>query len=236
MAKGVGKALEAAISPKEKKEISGSEKKSIKFEFMNANRREIFQYLCIHPCSYSSMISRATSLSLHTVNWHLRRLLESEYVSKFLSGKKTVFYPTEMISLSDIPILELLNTEKARAIYIQIAQNNGIFQKELCGILQLNHQAVIWYTKKLELLGLITSLEDGKYKRYYPTQLLKTKKNENEKRMKQFQERLQDKFQRENLHPSVIRSTNDKLVVRISQGSTKAVLTLSTNPFVSVLS
>jgi hypothetical protein len=95
---------------------------------------------------------------------------------------------------------------------------------------------VIWYTRKLEDLDLISSLEDGKYRRYYPTQLLKTKKSENEKRMKQFQQDLLDRFQRENLHPSVIRATDERLVVRILRGSSKTVLTLSTNPFVTVLS
>ena len=235
MSKGVGKALEAAISSKNKGDIL-EKKGKLKFEFMNKNRQEIFQFLCLHPCSYSSMISKATSLSLHTVNWHLRRLLESEYISKSSRGKKTVFYPTGMISSIDIPILEILNSEKAKKIYIQIAQNNGIFQGEICKYLQLKHQAVIWYTRKLEMLGLITSLEDGKYKRYYPTQLLQKKKDENEKRMRIFRERLLDKFQRENIQPVVIRSNEDKIVVRISSGSTKAVLTLNTNPFVTVLS
>ncbi len=236
MAKGVGKALEAAISPKEKKEDSVSERKAIRFEFLNTNRREIFQYLCLHPCSHSTMISKATSLSLHTANWHLRRLLEAQYISKSLRGKKTVYYPTDMVASWDIPILEILNTEKAKSIYITIAQNNGIFQGEICEVLRLNHQAVIWYTKKLESLDLISSLEDGKYRRYYPTQLLSTKKNENERRMKQFQQGILNRFQRENLHPSVIRATEERIVVRILRGSSKTVLTLSTNPFVTVLS
>jgi DNA-binding transcriptional ArsR family regulator len=235
MARGVGKALEAAISAEGKKEIS-EKGKTIKFEFMNLNRQEIFQFLCLHPCSYSSMMSKSISLSLHTVNWHLRRLLESEYISKSTLGKKVVFYPTEMIATSDIPILELLNTEKAKLIYIQIAQSNGIFQGEICEKVQLRHQAVIWYTRKLETLGLITSLEDGKYRRYYPTELLQSRKNENEKRMKMFRERILNKFKGENLQPVIIRSIDEKLVVRISRGSSKAVLTLNTNPFVTVLS
>lgn len=236
MSKGVGKALEAAISLKDKKEGPGYTGKIVKFEFMNKNRQDIFQYLCIHPCSYSSMISKASSLSLHTVSWHLRRLLESEYISNSNQGKKNVFYPTEMISRSDIPVLAILNNEKAKTMYIQIAQNGGISQGEICTNLKLRHQAVIWYTNKLEDLGLITSLEDGKYRRYYPSDLLQRKKNENEKRTKIFRERLLDKFQRENLRPVLIRSNEDKFVVRISKGTSKTVLTLNTNPFVTVLS
>lgn len=236
MSKGVGKALEAAISSRPRDQLSKVKEKEGRFEFLNSNRQEIYQYLCSHPCSYASMISRATNLSLHTVNWHLRRLLEAEYIVKSQRGKKTVFYPNEMISSCDVPIFKILNSEKAKNIYILIARNNGIFQSEICQMLSLKHQAVIWYAKKLESLGLITSLEDGKYKRYYPTDLLMEKKDGNSERMKIFKRWLQNKLQTENLSPYVIRSTEDKFVIRISRGNTKAVLTLNTNPFVTVLS
>lgn len=236
MSKGVGKALEAAISSKVGDPAIIRKEKDGKFEFLNSNRQDIFQFLCVHPCSYTSMISKATKLSLHTVNWHIRRLLEAEYIIRSNRGKKTVFYPTEMISSSDIPILEILNSEKAKTIYILIAENNGIFQGEIGEMLNLNHQAVIWYTRKLESLGLISSLEDGKYRRYYPTELLLDKKERNIERIKLFKKWLQDRFLSENLSPTVIRSTEDKFVIRISRGKSKAVLTLHTNPFVTVLS
>lgn len=236
MSKSVGKALEAAILSKTESHDPKGKEKDGRFEFLNSNRKEIFQYLCAHPCSYTSMISKATKLSLHTVNWHLRRLLEAEYILRYNLGKKTVFYPTEMISSSDIPILEILNNDKAKAIYILIAENNGIYQGEICKMLSLNHQAVIWYTKKLEKLGLITSLEDGKFRRYYPTRLLHNKKEKSTERIKIFRKRIQHKFQKENLSPTVIRSTEEKIVIRISRGASKAVLTLPTNPFITVLS
>jgi DNA-binding transcriptional ArsR family regulator len=236
MSKGVGKALERAIVSKKEKIQGEIEHKDVKFEFMNKNRQEIFQFLCLHPCCYTSMMSRATKLSLHTINWHLRRLLDAGYISKAEPGKRTVFYPKEMVSLKDIPIFKLLNTDRAKSIYILIAENNGIFQGEICNKLGLKHQAVIWYSKKLESLKLISSFEDGKYRRYYPTELLHKKKDESSMRMKLFREWLVNKFQRENLSPTILRTTEDKFVVRIKRGGTKAVLTLHTNPFVTVLS
>jgi DNA-binding transcriptional ArsR family regulator len=141
-----------------------------------------------------------------------------------------------MISRQDIPILELLNTKKAKAIYVLIAEHNGPYQGEICDSLGFKHQAVLWYANKLESLGLISSLEDGKYKRYYPTQLLRQKKDENTKRIKVFREWIIKKFQGENLHPTVLRSTEEKFVIRIKRGGTKAVLNLKTNPFVTVFS
>jgi len=140
-----------------------------------------------------------------------------------------------MIAAEDVPLFEILNIDKAKAIYLLIIDKNGISQKDICDILKLTHQAVIWYTKKLEGLGLINSLEDGKFRRYYPTELLIEKKDENAKRLEIFKEKLIKKFQKERLSPTILRSTKDKIVVRIARGRSKTVLTLHLNPFVTVL-
>jgi predicted transcriptional regulator len=235
MPKGVGKALERAITTKEKKPPKTREGE-VKFEFMNANRRTIFEYLCRNPASSVSAISKVIGLSIHSVNWHLRRLIESDYVHKISSGKITVYFPVNLINIDDIPIFEILNTKKAKDILLIITDKIGISQSEICKALGLKHQAVIWYTKKLKKLGLITSLEDGKFRRYYPTELLHEKRDENSKRVKLFKNQIINRLQGEKLKPTIIRSTDDKLVIRISQGKSRVVLTLHTNPFVTVLS
>ncbi|MEE9152439.1 MAG: winged helix-turn-helix transcriptional regulator [Thermoplasmata archaeon] len=235
MPRGIGKALEKAITTKEEVPVE-REEGEVKFEFMNKNRQQIFQYLCLHPCSYSSMIAEATGLSLHATNWHLRRLVLSDFISKRTIGKKTVYYPVEMIAVEDIPSLEILNTDKAKTIYLAIGEKKGISQREICEILGLKHQAVIWYARKLESLGLISSLEDGKFRRYYPTELLSRKKEENTKRLKIFKDKIMKRFHRERLSPTILRTTEDKIVVRIARGGSKAVLTLHTNPFITILS
>ena len=235
MPRGVGKALEKAITTKEGSSLEGA-KGETKFEFMNKSRQEIFQFLCLHPCSNTTTISKATGLSLHATSWHLRRLVESDFVSKKTMGKKTVFYPVNMISTKDIPILEILNTDKAKAIYLAILEKKGISQKEICEMIGLKHQAVIWYTKKLESLGLISSLEDGKFRRYYPTELLFQKKEENSKRIKIFKDEIIKRFHKQRLSPTILRSTQEKIVVRIARGGSRAVLTLNMNPFLTVLS
>lgn len=236
MSKGVGKAFEEAINTKKERRADEKPQKEARFEFMNKNRREIFQYLCLHPCSNISMISKAMNLSLHATNWHLRRLLAGGYISKMARGKKTAYYPINMIHSEDIPIMEILNTEKAKSIYNVILEKNGVFQGEICEILGLRHQAVIWYTRKLESLGLIKSLEDGKYRRYYPTDLLHRKREDNSMRLKVFKDEILKKLQKEMISPTILRSTEDKVVLRIISGRNKAVLTLHINPFVTILS
>ena len=235
MAKGVGKALEKALTRKETN--SSEEEKGYKgrFEFGNANRRDIFSYLCFHPCSHTSLISAALKLSIHTTSWHLRRLENEGYISRARVGKKTVFYPSNMIDSEDINIFEILNNDKAKAIYIAVLDRNGIYQHEICKRIGLKHQAVIWYTRKFESLGLIRSVEDGKFRRYYPTDLLKQKMDKNAVRIKIFRKNLLERFGKEMMSTEVLRATNDKLVVKIAGGKDRAVLTLHTNPYFTVL-
>lgn len=235
MQKGVGKALEKVLTTKDSM-LDEKKEDETKLEFMNRNRRDIYQFLCIHPCSPSSAISKETGLSIHAVNWHLRRLYDRDYVHKEKRGKKTIFYPVNLIHQEDIPIFEILNIKRARDIFLAIVDKNGISQKEICKNLGLKHQAVIWYANKLKKLGLITSLEDGKYRRYYPTELLNKKKDENMKRIRIFKNQIINKLQNEMLTPSILRSTDDKIIIRISRGRNRAVLTLCTDPFVTVLS
>jgi predicted transcriptional regulator len=235
MAKGVGKALEKALTKKETNSSEEEKGYKGKFEFGNANRRDIFSYLCFHPCSHISLIAAALKLSIHTTSWHLRRLENDGYISRASVGKKTVFYPTNMIDPQDISIFEILNNDKAKAIYIAVLDRSGINQHEICKRLGIKHQAVIWYTRKFESLSMIRSVEDGKFRRYYPTDLLKKKMDENASRMKIYRKDLLKRFGKEMMSPEVLRAANDKLVVKISGGKDKAVLTLHTNPFITVL-
>jgi predicted transcriptional regulator len=235
MPKGVGKALKTALTVKEKKPPE-KRKGETKFEFMNTNRRRIFEYLCSNPASSTSAISKNTGLSIHSVKWHLRRLIESDYVHKHTHGKKAVYFPVNLIDIHDIPIFELLNTKKAKDILLLITDKNGISQSEICDVLGMNHQAVIWYTKKLEKLELIRSLEDGKFRRYYSTELLNRKREKNAKRMKLFKSQIIKKIQEDMVKPTILRSTDDKILIRLIWGRNKVVLTIHTDPFVTVLS
>jgi predicted transcriptional regulator len=234
MAKGVGKALEKALT---KKDGDAPEVKYYKgkFEFGNKNRRDIFSHLCFHPCSHTSLVAGALSLSIHTTSWHLRRLEEEGYVTKAKMGKKTVYYPSNMIDAEDIGIFVILNNEKARAIYLSILDHRGINQNDICNRLGVKHQAVIWYTRKFESLGLIHSMEDGRFRRYYSTELLKQKMDGNISRLKIFRRDLLNRFEKGMMSPEVLRTTADKIVIRVAHGKKKAVVTIHTNPFLTVL-
>jgi predicted transcriptional regulator len=231
---GLGRAFERAITTREEEEREHV-RTGGKVEFINKNRREIFEYLCLHPCTKASQISKAVGLTYHSSIWHLKKLIGTGFIKRYSVAKKNVYYPKDLIPIEDVPLLMLLNTDKARMIMLTILEKGGISQGEVCRLLSFKHQAVIWYTRKLEKHGLITSLEDGRYRRYYSTDLLQKKTDDCSNRIKNFRKNILRKLKKNGLSPTIIRSPDEKIVVRISSGKHKAVLTLHTNPYYTSL-
>jgi predicted transcriptional regulator len=233
--KRIGKALETVIRRDEQIVEKVTKKKVIETVLLSTARQDIYQYLCTQPCSWLSKISADLKISAHAVKWHLKKMVEKGYVSEFKIGKKTVFYPAGFVSDDDIKLLAMLNDEKAKLIFIHITENTGCAQKDLTRALGLNTQVIMWYCNALQKLGLIATIQNGRYKRYYPTELLKTRREMNFKRIKQFRDMLLRKLDDDGLQPELTRSTEGLLIVQIGFRTKKYVLNIKLDPFSTVL-
>ena len=202
---------------------------------MNPVRREIFRHLCEFPCDHLSGVSKSLGITPSTTNWHLKKMIERKLIEMKRIDGKTVFFPTNMIEESDVGILSLINDEKVKHIFLTIKANPGITQKEISGILRLKHQSILWYSTKLIAIGLINIIEDGKYKRYYPTNLLPELSDLYLKKLRGFREWVIKAFKFDGIDPEIIRTTNNLILIRITTGKEKTTLELPTNPFITVL-
>jgi len=135
----------------------------------------------------------------------------------------------------DVEILALINDEKIKHIFLSIINNPGLTQKEISDLLRIQHQTVIWFTQKLENVELISTLEDGKFKRYYPTNRLAKLSDMHISKMKAFREWVIKKFKYDGIDPEVVRVTDKFILLRVSIGKDKTSLELPTNPFLTVL-
>ena len=170
--KGFAKAFKQDISREEDIAVEKWEVKKGQSLLMNPVRREIFRYLCEFPCKHLSGISRDLGITPPTTTWHLKKMIARNLITtKKISGK-AIFFPTNMIDEEDIEILSLINDEKVKQILLLVIESPGITQKEVSTNLKIRHQTVLWHTIKLQDVGLISSIEDGIYRRYYPTTLL----------------------------------------------------------------
>ncbi|MEE9151976.1 MAG: winged helix-turn-helix transcriptional regulator [Thermoplasmata archaeon] len=202
---------------------------------MNPRRQEILQYLCKYPCTRLSKIAKDLDLSVAATKWHLERLAEKEFIVKEEVNGDFVFYPTNMIGEKEVQTFAIINLERATPILRRILSNTGINQKDLCDNVQLNQRTVVSHTSELERVGLIESIQDGKFRRYYPTELIKSMGEDYRRRAGEFRKNLLKMLKKDGVSPRVMRSTDKALHVKITVGEKKTVLELNIQPFTSVL-
>lgn len=228
----VGKAFERAIGAGE--QPSSAEPRS-KAHMMNPVRREVFEYICRFPCTTISRISKGIGRSIHTVQWHVRKLMEAGLVSESRTSGLNVFYPLSLVDPQDIPLLILLNDPKAKEMFLYIVENPGCSQSDLIEGLGISHQSAGRVAQKLLKRNLITRVDDGKYKRHYPTDILVKKREGSVTNAKRFKTFVIEKLSSEGMKPEIMRSGASEVMLRIAQGREKSVLRLSCDPYFTVL-
>ena len=214
---------------------SRMEKKPSESTFMNKNRQEIFSYLCIHPCSTLVRISDVVGMSTATVKWHIGKLTEKKFVSSARAGSKTVYYPSELIEPAHIDVLSSLNEAMAKKIVSAVLRSNGLSQKELCAALGVKHQTMIYNAGKLLKTGLIVSMKDGKFTRYYPSDIISRLRESSMRQVNHFRRNLLKMLRKDGVSPRIARTTYGELHVEVTRGGQRAILALHTDPFVTVL-
>lgn len=232
MPEGVGRALERMVRQEEP--VKREEKRDVSL-LMNPVRRSLFEFLCLHPCSHLSDISSALKVSTNTARWHLRKLMGGGLVSMKRTGGRTLYYPFDFVSLENIQIFEFLSERRMRDLYVHLVDYSGSTQSDLAKSLKMSNQATIRATKKMESLGLVSRIQDGVYARYFPTDLLIKKKEDNLSRMKTFQDSILRRLNSEGLKPKIVRREGGLIMVQFVLGSEKGVLNVSTDPYTTAL-
>ena len=200
----------------------------------NSTRQAILKHLCAHPCDNLTQIAKRTKISLPTAKFHLDKLIENGYVVVKRNGKKQVYYLADMVDESIVEILSVLNEEMINVIYRKINEMPGISQKELCEMIDISHQGISRYIKKLILLGLIREFKTGRHVRYFVTDLLTELEKANKKRLRGFEKLILQTLKKEGLKPELVRSTEKELVVQIKLGRDISTLKLYARPFTSI--
>jgi predicted transcriptional regulator len=232
MPEGVGRALERMVKQEDPDGREGRRDTSL---LMNAVRRRLFEYLCLHPCSHLSDISSALKVSTNTARWHIRKLMGGNLVSRKKSGARTLYYPFDLIPVDGIDIFEFLSDQRMRGLYLLLVDNPGSTQSELARSLKLSNQAAIRGTKRLESLGLVSKIQDGVYVRYFPTDLLSKRREAESSRMKTFQDNILKRLRSEGLKPKIVRRESSLIMIEFRLASEKGVLNISTDPFSTAL-
>lgn len=228
MARRVGRALEKALAS-EQGEARPEVRESL---LMHPQRRELFRLLCARPCATVGELAREAGLSSNAVRWHLERLAAANLIVR---GPPATYYAVGFIDPKDGPLFRVLAEAGARHAFRAILEAPGTTQHELCAALGVSRQSVFKSTSVLERHGLATSIRDGRFRRYYPTELLAVRREAHRVRAKAFSDALVKRLEANGLTPKVLRSTDRELLVRIARGKSAEVLDLPLDPFTTAL-
>ena len=166
-----------------------------------------------------------------SIEYHLKKMLKEHLIETKRIGKKTVYFPQEMVAEEDIRLLALIHDRKAKMILAAVLQSPCLMQKEISAMLKLKRQTVRWYISRLKEAGLVDIVEDGVCRRYSPTRLLESKSELYKKRLKGFKDHVINNLIMDGMNPRVVKSTPDQLVVQIGNGSLDSLLRLVLDPF-----
>ena len=228
MPRGIGRALETAIARKET-EAPRAVRESL---FMHPRRRELFRLLCLRPCATAGELARQAHLSANAVRWHLEQLAAANLVARDLEA---TYHPRDFIDPADGPLFRVLAEGAARDVFRQVLEAPGSTQREIAEALGVSRQSVFKSAAVLEAHHLITAIEDGRFRRYYPTDLLSRRREAHRPRAKAFATAFVKQLQAGGLTPVVLRRTERQILVRIARGRNAETLDLPLDPYATVL-
>lgn len=229
MPRGIGRALVKALAHEEGK-VPPEARESL---LMHPQRRELFRLLCLRPCATAGALARQAGLSANAVRWHLERMAGANLVVRDAEARH--YYPRGFIDPTDGTLFRVLAEGGTRDVFRATLEAPGSTQREIAEALGVSRQAVFKSASILETHKLLTSIEDGRFRRYYPTGLLFQRREAHRPRAKAFAEGLLKQLQAGGLTPHVLRRTDRQLLVRIARGKAAETIELTLDPYTTVL-
>jgi len=179
---------------------------------MNPNRRKVFQYICLHPCSGVEAIASGTGLSRSSVLWHLGHLMDSGYAERF-QDKSIVYGPAGFVQPGSVRLFSALAKRNCMSVFSSVLSNPGSDIKLLAEGLGLPAGQVRGRVKELALAGLVIRVMDGRHARYFPTERYEDLLSELRARSKHLIRRLMRKLADEHLRPEIKDMKRDNAVI-----------------------
>jgi predicted transcriptional regulator len=232
MPKKMGEALKSVVGVG----VGEEEEKKGKAEsvLMNPNRQQIFQFLIFHPCSHMRKVAGELRMSPPTVKWHLDKLQSGGYVESTLISNRKVFYPKRMLTEGEtVLVLEAVNRDRIGLTFLAIVENQGATQSDISETLGISTQSVRAYIATLDRVGLITTIVDGRHKRYFPSDKLKRMEKSMRKRIRNFRKFLMKKLKDDRLNPKIDLSRRRESEITIRVSKKKSKIKIPDEPFTS---
>lgn len=223
MARGIGRALERAVS----REVVDADIDARGRSLANARRRQVFRFLCLRPCARVGDIGRSLGMSQATVRWHTWDLVDNRYLQE--EGNR--HFPAGLIEPEDAALFVGLASTGRSPVLSATFESPGISLQELAQRVRITRQSVSKIVSELAGFGLLSLDADGRHRRVYPTDLIVRKRESNRTRAQAFGEAVVHRLTDEGLSPELLRQDETTLLVRFGAGVQRVVLEVPLDPY-----
>ena len=217
----LGAALKAVVSEEYGSESKGAAESAL----MNENRRKVFEYVAWHPGCSPGEIARALSVSGPTASWHLGKLVAAGYATGPLRGRNRRFSAAGMnFTESEMSALSALADSTANRIFLDTLATPGLTGAQLAskGRRGGAHRAI----RQLVDADLLVTVEDGRFRRYYPGPAADVLEKGAVKRLREFRKRLVRRLQVDRLAPEVRAAPGDVVEIDLHFGGEHTTIRL----------
>ncbi|MGY5871517.1 MAG: helix-turn-helix domain-containing protein [Candidatus Thorarchaeota archaeon] len=179
-------------------------------------RRELYQVLCSNPGTYLLELVDLLESPLGTLTWHLRILEREGLVKSIKFAGKRLYYPKMLRSQEAEMAYLTMRSDTAQKIFAFVVNNTGCYQEQMAENLGVHHDTVRWHVSRMEDVGLIKVIREGRKKRHYLADLgealLKGSLNTITEAYILF---LMEKLEDGCLNPQIKETTTDHVTIRI---------------------
>ncbi len=130
-------------------------------------RRELYQVLCENPGTYLLELVGILESPLGTLTWHLRILEREGLVKSIKFAGKRLYYPKMLRSQEAEMAYLTMRSDTAKRIFLFVVNNPGCYQEQMASNLQVHHDTVRWHVSRMEEVGLLRIMKEGRKKRHY---------------------------------------------------------------------
>jgi predicted transcriptional regulator len=134
-------------------------------------RRDLYQVLCENPGTYLLELVEMLESPLGTLTWHLRILEREGLVKSIKFAGKRLYYPKMLRSQEAEMAYLTMRSETAQGIFAYIVNNPSCYQEQMAETLGVHHDTVRWHVSRMEKVGLVKVVKEGRKKRHYLDEL-----------------------------------------------------------------
>ncbi len=154
---GIFKHLQSLVDKKMIVEGSKLVRKDI---LKNSKRKVIYDFVLKYPGSHFIKILEGTSFSNHVVTWHLKSLVEFEFLKKENFDNREIYFSSN-ISSKDAKLMYFIRKKRTKKIIQYLRDNDhGVSKTELANSLKMHMNTISKYIDLMEGFNLITKIND----------------------------------------------------------------------------